>query len=166
LTKTGTNTVDSSCIISSTNLKLNNTTGQIDAYGLQFLGDTTVPNGVSIEVAGGLLINTQINFRGTNVAVDTSKRGIAFRLDNRTGIQPFQWYVRDAGSSSETLVMSLYDNGTLALSNVVANGAIFTPSYERGDNAELVIKTGLSDSASAGSYITMRTASSSSTSPT
>jgi hypothetical protein len=155
----GTTAVNTNCIISSNNLILNNTIGQVDAYGLQLRQDTTVPNGFGAEFASGeLLINTQINFRGTNAGIVTARRGIAFRLDNRVGIQPFQWYIRLAGSGVETLLMSLYDNGSLNCSSTTTSTGVYTPLIDRSDNAELIVRTGLSDSAPAGSYITMRTA--------
>jgi hypothetical protein len=135
--------------------------GGLNCDKIQFTADATIPNGFSTEIASGeLLMNWQINFRDTNVAVNTARQGLFFRLDNRTGITPFQWYKRLAGSSTETQIMGLSINGeldVLALTNL----NLTIPRVYTGDNTELVIRTGLNDSAPAGSYITLRTASSS-----
>jgi len=155
-------TMGSASTMSSTNYRLDNSIGQVDLYAIQFKADSTIPNGLTTEVASSeLLLNSQINFRNTSVTVNTARQGLAFRLDNRAGVQPFQWYIRLAGSGVETLLMSLYDNGALTCSSITTSTAVYTPAVERGDNAELIIKAGLSDSAPAGSYITLRTASTS-----
>jgi len=136
-------------------------TGGLNCDKIQFTADATIPNGFSTEIASAeLLLNSQINFRATNVSVNTARQGLAFRLDNRTGFTPFQWYKRLAGSSTETQIMGLSINGgldVLALTNL----NLTIPRVYTGDNTELVIRTGTSDSAPSGSYITLQTASSS-----
>jgi len=154
-------TMGSSSTMSSTNYSLDNSTGQVDLYTLQFKADSTIPNGLSTEVASGeLLMNWQINFRNTSVAVNTARQGLFMRIDNRSAVSPFQWYKRPAGSSIETQIMGLSINGGLDVASLT-NTAITIPQLYTGTDTELVIKTGTSDSAPSGSYITLRTASSS-----
>jgi len=154
-------TMGSASTMSSTNYRLDNSIGQVDLYALQFKADSTIPNGFSTEVASGeLLMNWQINFRNTSVTVNTARQGLFFRLDNRSAYSPFQWYKRPAGSGIETQIMGLSIDGGLDVASLT-NTAITIPQLYTGTNAELIIKTGLSDSAPSGSYITMRTASSS-----
>jgi hypothetical protein len=102
----------SSGLLSSLNSQ--NFQGITNVQNIQFPDITTVPNGLTTEV--GELINWQINFRNTaDRTVVTATQGIFFRLDNRAGITPFQWYFRAAGSSTETQIMGLESNGDLTI---------------------------------------------------
>jgi len=86
--------------------------GLTNLQNIQFSDITTVPNGLTTEV--GQLINWQINFRNTSDrTIVTGTQGIFFRLDNRAGYTPFQYYFRAAGSSTETQLMGLDSNGDL-----------------------------------------------------
>jgi hypothetical protein len=89
--------------------------GLTNLQNIQFNAIPGVPNGITTEVVGSEgLINLQINFRNTaDRTVDSGVRGIFFRLDNRAGITPFQWYFRNNGSLIETQIMGLDSNGDL-----------------------------------------------------
>jgi hypothetical protein len=102
----------SSGLLSSLNSQ--NFQGISNVQNIQFSDITTVPNGLTTEV--GQLINWQINFRNTaDRAVVTSTQGIFFRLDNRVGVIPFQWYYRAGGTTVETQIMSLSSEGSLVI---------------------------------------------------
>jgi hypothetical protein len=89
--------------------------GLTNLQNIQFNAIPGVPNGITTEVVGSEgLINLQINFRNTtDRTVDSGVRGIFFRLDNRAGVTPFQWYFRPNGSLIETQIMGLDSNGDL-----------------------------------------------------
>ena len=89
--------------------------GLTNLQNIQFNAIPGVPNGITTEVVGSEgLINLQINFRNTaDRTIDSGVRGIFFRLDNRAGVTPFQWYFRNNGSLIETQIMGLESNGDL-----------------------------------------------------
>ncbi len=91
---------------------------QLTVNGDIGISNASIPMGLMTEVGGTTpLLNMSVNFRESNK--NNAYEGAAFRIDTRTeNTNLFQWLARPANSGTETVLMTLTNDGFLGIGTV------------------------------------------------
>ena len=95
------------------------------------ISNSSIPMGLMTEVGGyNPILNLSMNFREPDK--NNTYRGAAFRIDSRDDFPLFQWLSRDAGSSTDNLLMALLQNGNVGIGTtsptqkLTVNGTVYS----------------------------------------
>ena len=116
----------------------------------------SIPVGITVEGGGTTpLINLDANFRFSDK--NTTYRGGAIRIDTRGGTYKlFQFLKRPAGSTTETEIMSLSEDGVLTVPSLTVNSTLTIPNLTVSGTStvkDLVVTGALPNVDYAGYYI-------------